>query len=111
MMEILFSMAENEQSGLVFDGTVNGKVIGHAQMYPYEETVLGLDALWLTDGGKETVDYSEFAEAFFSHLKGLGYTKLFLVTEDMEFGEHLSFQLEERDNSGWYPKYIYCRIL
>ncbi len=110
-MEILFSRAQHTASELLFDGAVNGKVIGHAQLYPYSETVLGLNGLWLTDSGKELLEYSKFAEAFFSYLKGLGYTKLFLITEDLEFGEKLSFQLEEWDNSGWYPKYIYIRTL
>lgn len=106
-MEILF----RETKKLTFVGTVNSQIVGHAQLYDYTETVLGLYGLWLTERSKSQVDYTEFAEAFFSYLKSLGYTKLFMVTEDMEDGEKLSFQLEERDNSGWYPKYIYCRTL
>lgn len=109
-MKILFNETEHT-SKLAFVGIVNNEIAGYAQLYYRAGTILELCGLWLTDYGKSQLDYHAFAEAFFKHLKCLGYTKLYMETDDMEDGERLSFQLQERDNSGWHPKYIYYRIL
>lgn len=94
-----------------FAGIAEEATVGHVRIYRRGEHAAELAAIWLEDkeGGK--LGIREFAEAFFAYLKELGYTELWMQSEDMDDGDHLGFCLEERDNSGWYPKYFFLRKL
>lgn len=110
-MDIQFEMEEQDGFGMGFVGLVQEVPVGHVRLYSRGEHVAELAAIWLADKEGEKLTIREFAEAFYGHLRNLGYTELWMQSEDMDGGDGLGFRLEERDNSGWYPKYYFRREL
>ena len=110
-MDIMFQVEEQTELGMGFVGIAEETPVGHVRIYRRGEQAAELAALWLVDkeGGKPGI--REFAEAFFGYMKGLGYTELWMQSEDMDEGDDFGFRLEEWDNSGWYPKYSFLRKL
>mgnify|MGYP002510529249 CR=1 FL=1 len=110
-MDILFEVEEQTELGVGFVGIAEDIPVGHVRIYRRGKHVAELAAIWLVDkeGGKPGI--REFAEAFFAYLKEQGYTELWMQSEDMDEGDDFGFRLEERDNSGWYPKYLFLRKL
>ena len=110
-MDILFQVEERTEFGMGFVGIAEGAPVGHVRVYCRGEHVAELAAIWLVDREKGNINLREFAESFFRYLKGQGYTEIWMQSEDMDDGDDLDFRLEERDNSGWYPKYFFLRKL
>ena len=107
-MDILFEMTEQTEYRSTYTGTLDGEVIGRAVIvkYQFDEALIALRFLYLEGKGKGLMSRREFTDLFVAHLKSLGYTGLYMETLDMEEGYELGFQVLERDNSGWYPKYL-----
>lgn len=110
-MDILFEVEKQNQFGMELVGIAEEVPVGHVMLHYRGEHALELRAIWLEDKESENPGIQEFAEAFFRHLKNQGYTELWMVSEDMDDGDAFGFRLEERDNSGWYPKYYFHREL
>lgn len=110
-MDILFEVEERTELGVGFVGIAEDVTMGHVRIYRRGEHVAELAAIWLVDREKGNLNLREFAETFFGYLKGQGYTEIWMQSEDMDGGDDLGFRLEERDNSGWYPKYFFRREL
>ena len=110
-MDILFEVEEQNKYGKSFVGIAEEVPVGHARIHYRGEHVAELTGIWLMDKESGKPSLEEFAEAFFRYLKNQGYTELWMESEYMDDGEALGFRLEDRDISGWYPKYISCREL
>lgn len=109
--QIQFEETEKDDLILIFEGKLHGRTVGYGRIAHYDGRVPELRNLWLTDEGKEMLEITAFAEGFFSYLKEKGYEGLYLIDEDMDFGDRFGFTLESRDASGWYPKYEFHRKL
>ena len=102
---------DNEKSADAGKGSGEGPVIGYGRLAHYKGRVTEVYDLWLTEEGKALIGLREFAEEFFAYLKKQGYEELCMISEDIDFGYQFGFSLEERDASGWYPKYEFRRKL
>lgn len=63
---------------------------------------------------EETLTYEEMLELVFAFLRqrGVAEVETWVYSEEMEWCEKkMGFQLTERDNAGWEPKYMYIRKL
>lgn len=102
---------DNEKSADAGKGSGEDLVIGYGRLAHYKGRITEVYDLWLTEEGKEVIGLREFAEEFFAYLKKQGYEELCMISEDIDFGQQFGFSLEERDASGWYPKYEFRRKL
>lgn len=109
--QIAFEDAEKDEVMVTFAGKFHGETVGFGRIAHYDGRVPELCGMWLTEEGKELLELTAFAEGFFFYLKELGYEELYLIDEDMDFGDRYGFTLESRDASGWYPKYEFRRRL
>ncbi len=110
-MDILFEMEGQKEFNIGYIGTVEGIPVGHALLFQRSEHVGQLFEISIEDKDDGKLSLQEFAEAFFRYLKTQGYTELWMDSRDMDRENPLGFQLEDWDNSGWYPKYYFRREL
>ncbi len=110
-MDILFKVEEQREYVTCYAGTVEGVPVGHALLFQRSEHVGQLFEISIVDKDGGKLSLQEFAEVFFRYLKTQGYTELWMDSGDMDSENSLGFQLEDWDNSGWYPKYYFCRRL
>lgn len=110
-MDILFEVEEQTEFGMGFLGIAEGVPVGHVRIYGCGEHVTEMTAIWLVDKKGGNISIREFAETFFGYLKGQGYKEVWMRSEDIDEGDDFGFRLEEWDNSGWYPKYLFRREL
>lgn len=110
-MEIIFKEIRRDQYTVTYTGIVDGEEAGYVDLLHHSRPMLELTRLWLTKRGQEVTRKKEFLDAFCAYLKEQGHTELRLESEEDELESWWGFRLEERDNSGWYPKYSFRRKL
>ena len=112
-IEFIEDTEENERlgGGDAYIAVADGVAVGKARVRHCYEAVWEIRWLYQTDEGKAKMDFAEYADAFFAFMKSKGCTEVIIENDEDELKFLPGFELYDRDNSGWYPRYYFRREL